>query len=426
MLNRKTPPSYNLNAEIHLPTPQKQALSNGIEVYYFNSGNQDIVLIELIIEAGSKYQTKPFTAMATNIMLREGTKRYTAQALADEIDFYGAQLECTTERDNAFVSLYSLTKHLDKMLPILNEIVRYPTFPKTELNIIAEKQKQQLEINKEKVSFLARTYFNRLIFGENHFYGKVLEPEEMLDVNAHDLQSFHKKQYHAKNCKIIVAGKIPDYLPDLLNETLGQPWEGEKAQQPAQNILPHSEKLNFIVKPDAKQSAIRMGKVLVNRQHPDFLGLKVLNTLLGGYFGSRLMMNLREDKGYTYGVGSGTVPLLQEGYQIIASEVGREVTQKAYSEICNELMRLCDNPVPEHELALVRNYMMGDFMRSLDGPLAQASVFRELIESEMGMDFLTDFKNTIHTIDAKTLQALAQKYYTPESFHTLIVGAEKF
>ena len=166
--------------------------------------------------------------------------------------------------------------------------------------------------------------------------------------------------------------------------------------------------------------------MLVNRQHPEFLGLKVLNTLLGGYFGSRLMMNLREDKGYTYGVGSGTVPLLQEGYQIIASEVGREVTQKAYSEICNELMRLCDNPVPEHELALVRNYMMGDFMRSLDGPLAQASVFRELIESEMGMDFLTDFKNTIHTIDAKTLQALAQKYYTPESFHTLIVGAEKF
>jgi len=425
-LNRITQPAIQPLGRINFPQPEVCQLSNGIKVYQFNSGTQDVISIELVFAAGSWFQKKPFTAMATNLMLREGTRNYSAQKLSESLDYFGAHFENTTERDNAYVTLYSLNKHLGNTLPLLSEIVKNPLFPADEYAVLAGKQLQQLEVNRQKVNFLARTHFNSIIFGDNHPYGVYLEPDDIGKVNNLDLTDFHKFQYHSNNCTILVAGRIK---PGLINEIEahfgGNDWSGTPSQR--LQYLPSGsiEKNHFMVKEGAMQSAIRIGGLMFGRSHPDFAGMKVLNAILGGYFGSRLMNNLREDKGYTYGIGSSVVPLREGGYFVISGEVGADVTKEALAEIKSELNRLCNDLVPESELSLVRSYLTGEMLRAVDGPFAQADLYRELIEDGLDITHFEEFIDTVQHINAPQLQDLAIKYLNPDHLFSLVVGPEK-
>lgn len=425
VLNRKKQPAIQPPGKISFPQPEIYKLQNGIKVYQFHSGTQDVISVELVFEAGSWFQQKPFTAMATNLMLREGTHNYTAQKLSETLDFYGAHFENTTERDNAYVALYSLNKHLGNTLPLLSEIVRNPVFPEYEFKVVAGKQLQQLEVNRQKVNFLARTHFNSIIFGNTHPYGMYLQPENISQVSSSDLADFHKLRYHSANCFIIVAGRIRPGLKEELEAHFGgNDWSGNADKR--LGYLPASAPGmdHFLLKEGAMQSAIRMGGLMFSRNHPDFAGVKVLNAILGGYFGSRLMNNLREDKGYTYGIGSSVVPLHDGGYFVISGEVGADVTKEALSEIKKELSRLCNEPVNESELSLVRSYLSGEMLRAVDGPFAQADLYRELIENNLGIHHFEEMMDTIQHISAQQLQDLAIKYFDPEKLHTLVVGPE--
>jgi zinc protease len=423
--NRKLQPSIQPPGHINFPQPEIYRLNNGIKVYQFDSGTQDVISIELVFAAGSWFQKKPFTAMATNLMLREGTRNYTAQKLSETLDYYGAHFENTTERDNAYVTLYSLNKHLDNTLPLLSEIVKNPVFPADEYSVLAGKQLQMLEVNRQKVNFLARTHFNSIIFGNNHPYGMYIEPGDISRVSSSDLTDFHKFQYHSDNCTIIIAGRIkPGFSKDLEAYFGGNDWSGTTSMR--QQVLPSGavEKNHFIVKAGAMQSAIRIGGLMFSRNHPDFAGMKVLNAILGGYFGSRLMNNLREDKGYTYGIGSSVVPLHYGGYFVISGEVGAEVTKESLHEINSELSRLCNEPVKETEISLVRSYLSGEMLRAVDGPFAQADLYRELIEDSLDITHFEELMDTVENINAKQLQDLAIKYLNPENLFTLVVGPE--
>jgi len=425
VLNRKPQPVIQPLGSIKFPLPEIVQLSNGIKVYQFNSGNQDVISIEMMFAAGSWFQKKPFTAMATNLMLREGTRNFSAQKLSESLDYFGAHFETTAERDNAYITLYSLNKHLDNTLPLLSEIVKNPVFPEDEYSVLAGKQFQMLEVNRQKVNFLARTHFNSIIFGTNHPYGMYLKPNDINNVNNLDLVDFHKSQYHSGNCTIIVAGLIkPGLINDLETHFGGNDWSGDSSS-PIQYLPAGSDQKNhFHLREGAMQSAIRVGGMMFSRSHPDFAGMKVLNAILGGYFGSRLMNNLREDKGYTYGIGSSVVPLRKSGFFVISGEVGAGVTKEALSEIKFELNRLCDEPVGESELSLVRSYLTGEMLRAVDGPFAQADLYRELIEDGLEISHFEELIDTVQHINAQQLQDLAIRYLNPEGLFTLVVGPE--
>jgi zinc protease len=425
-LNRKIQPAIKPPGRIDFPRPEKHQLSNGIKVYQFNSGTQDVISIEMVFTAGSWFQKKPFVAMATNLMLREGTVNYSAQNMAETLDYYGAHFENTTERDNAYVSLYSLNKHLEHTLPLLGEIIKNPVFPESEYAVLAGKQRQMLEVNRQKVSFLARTHFNSIVFGREHPYGMYLEPDDIENTTWSDLVQFHKAHYHSGNCSIVVAGLIKPGLIDSLETHFGgEDWAGTASRRLQFSPAGSEQKIHFIPKTGAMQSAIRMGGLMFSRNHPDFAGMKVLNAILGGYFGSRLMTNLREDKGYTYGIGSSVVPLRDGGYFVISGEVGAEVTKAALTEIKSELNRLCNEQVTESELSLVRSYLSGEMLRAVDGPFAQAELYRELIEDGLDITHFEGLIDTVQHINAQQLQDLAIRYLKPEDLFTLVVGPEE-
>jgi predicted Zn-dependent peptidase len=424
-LTRDKQPSAEPLGKITIAEPEKYSLSNGIPVYQFNSGTQELVMIELIFDAGSWYQQHPFTATGTNLMLREGTEKLTSAQISEKLDFHGAHLETSVEKDHAFVTLFTLNKHLYETLPVLEDIVKHASYPEDECSVISLKQKQQLTVNLQKVNYLARTRFTSLLFGNNHPYGHFLEPVDLDHVTTGQFRNFHRDFYHAGNCRIMVAGKVPEFLPQMLQASFGgNDWLGLSVKSREYLPEPSRQKELIIPKDDALQSAIRMGRQMFNRSHPDFEGLHFLNTLLGGYFGSRLMSNLREDKGYTYGVGSAIIPLKHSGYFFISAEVGSDVTRDAISEIKTELSRLCDDLVPDEELSLVRNYLQGAFLRSIDGPFALAEKYKEIMLEGFDTDSFHEMLDIHQSITAIQLRNLAQKYFNPEEMYCLIAGRQ--
>ena len=177
-----------------------------------------------------------------------------------------------------------------------------------------------------------------------------------------------------------------------------------------------------IEKEGALQSAIRIGKLMFNKTHPDFQSLQVLNTVYGGYFGSRLMSNIREDKGYTYGIGSGLVSLQHGGYFFITTEVGVDVTAKAIKEIYFEMDRLRKEKITTDELQLVKNYLLGTFLRSVDGPFAMADRFKGILNYNLGYDYFDRYIATIRAVSASDLMGLANTYFDKDSMIELVVG----
>jgi predicted Zn-dependent peptidase len=404
--------------------PYKTIFANGIPCYQINKGTQELVKIEFLFEAGTYYQQKKFSAFSCLQLLTEGTQSYSSEQISQTFDFYGAYIEKEIDRDFATISVYCLTKYLDRILPIVEEIIKYPCFPTNELQIFSEKQKSQLTINKEKVNYNARTKFTEIIFGATHPYGAIADITDIESTTTDDLKYFHNNFLSSMNCKILISGKIEFDCMNLLDKYFGNSKWGSNqiSLQPYINPNSINELKHYIVKDNAVQSAIRIGKEMFNFHNPDYFKFQMLNTILGGYFGSRLMKNIREDKGYTYGIGSAFLPLKYSGYFFITSEVGKEYSQKTIHEIYFEIERLTKDIVEKEELNLVKNYKYGEFIRSIDGPFAIAEAIKPLILYDLNFDYYSKYLKSIEDTTAEELYIIANKYFTNNNFIELIVG----
>lgn len=420
---RKIQPLSHEITSLKLIEPDHFLLDNGISVYTIDAGTEDLIKLDLIFDAGYFYQTQALVASLTNKCLQEGTKSYSSQAIANNIDFYGAHLRHGTDKDDARITLYCLGRYFDSLLPVLAEVAFQPTFPGGEVNTIIAKSKQQYHVNMEKVKFVAHQKFSALIFGETHPYASSLNEDDYDKISRDNMVGFHARHYANSPFKIIVSGKLPKDINEKINSFFGKHSIMKNDLEITVPKATASEnKEHKILKENSLQSALRIGKVLFNKHHPDFTKMKVVNTILGGYFGSRLMTNIREDKGYTYGIGSSVSSLKFGGSFAIASEVGADVREKAFVEIFKEIEKLRSDLVLEEELKLVKNYMLGSFLRSADGPFALSELVKSVVDYGFGMDYFDDFLSTIKNITAKEIRELAVKYLDPKSMITLVVG----
>lgn len=423
-IDRKISPAFKTIDTIDMIQASEKHLSNSIPVYAINAGTQDLIKIEFLFSAGMFQQQRALQAATVNAMLEEGTSKMTADQIADAVDYYGAFLETSVSQDHASIILYTLNKHLRSTIPIVEQVIKDAVFPQQELITHLTNKKQKFLVNKQKVASVARKRFTELLFGEKHPYGINVKEEDFNKVTIPLLNEFYKTFYRSNNCKIILAGKVHDEIYTLLDEHFGgNDWKGNVnatvVVPPLQTSL---EKQHLIFKEDALQSAIRIGKPLFNKTHKDFHPLQVLNTVFGGYFGSRLMSNIREDKGYTYGIGSGIVSLQNAGYFFISTEVGVDVCSSAIHEIYYEMDRLKQELITEDELQLVKNYLLGTFLRSVDGPFAMAERFKGIMTYNLGYDYFSRYIATIKSVSASQLRDLANQYFDKASMVELIVG----
>lgn len=425
MINRSIAPAFHNISEIHIPEADKKSLQNGISVYTISSGSQELVKIEFIFKAGMYYQEQALLASSANNLIEAGSSKYTADQISERIDFYGGFLELETGQDFASVTLYTLNKYLKETLIVVEDILKTPTFPNEEISIYINNKKQKHLVNSQKVSVLARRKFNSLLFGENHPYGVSVKTEDFTKINRNLIRDFFSNHYHSGNCTIIVSGKVPTDLFQLLDNLFGSEKWGQYQQiikTPSIAVNSTKQQKNLIEKEDAIQSAIRVGRILFNKKHDDYYYFQVLNTVLGGYFGSRLMANIREDKGYTYGIGSGLASLCHEGYFYISTEVGADVAKNALKEIYSEIKILREELIEEEELQTVKNYILGQFLRSVDGPFALGDKFKGIWMYDLDYDYYHKYFDAVNTVTAKQLRDIANKYLQEEDLIECVAG----
>lgn len=422
-LNRIIAPDFKAVDHINLIEPEHIRLDNGCNIFSFNAGDQELVRIEWIFHNLRFDPAKPLLNVAVNSMLTEGTSKRSASDIADQIDFYGGFLQVDYGYDNSQVILYTLNRHLSKTLPVIQDIIMDSIFPEKELETFIRNQQQKLQVSLQKNDIIARRKFNKAIYGDT-IYGLGAEFDDYKTLHRADMQEHFRQMYQPSNCTILIAGKVSKEILDLLAASFGSDWANYSVKadttQPALN--PSGEHFYFIEKPEALQSAIRMGAPMINRTHPDFPALQVLNTVLGGYFGSRLMANIREDKGYTYGIGSGLSSMNQSGAMFIGSEVGADVCKAAVTEIEKEINRLKTELIPADELSLVRNYMMGSLLGSLENVFSHADKFKNIYFSGLGYDYYDRYTEIVKNITAEELMQLANKYLDLAQFYKIIVG----
>lgn len=425
-LNRKRQPGIRLIDRLEFKDPEITHLSNGIPVYIINSGTQDVVKTDIIFRAGSWYESKPLIAKYTHKMLREGSRNLASQQIAETIDYFGAFLDSSNDFDFTSITLYTLSKYFSELIALMEEIIKYPVFPSKEFEVLNSKQRQKFLIKNQKVKFIARQKFLEMLFGRDHPYGRPLMISDYDNIQPDDLRIFHKAHFNAGSCFILISGKVTDEMKNRLNDHFGSnEWNGNP--HPDESDFKHvssDEKSYFVEKEAAIQSAIRIGKVMFNKKHEDYHKLKILNTIIGGYFGSRLMTSIREEKGYTYGIGSGLASMQRSGYFFIASEVGSEVVKEAVQEVIRELEIITTTPVPEKELNLVKNYILGSFQRSLDGPFALSDSIRSLTEYGLTNNYYREYFDLIKSVTPADLLETAQKHLDPGSFTVLTVGSK--
>ncbi|TAL62885.1 MAG: insulinase family protein [Bacteroidetes bacterium] len=427
MIDRTLAPSINEIKKAEIIRASETKLKNGIPVYHIKAGTQDLVKIELLFPAGMWQQPLPLAGSAASAMLQQGTSMRSSKEIAEMVDYYGAFLETSIAHDFSTVGIYSMNKHLASVLPVVEEIINDSVFGQSEWDVYLGNKKQSFIVNSKKVSFVSQKKFSELMFGNNHPYGYNVSESDYDGLKKEKVYNFYKQSYTAKDTIVVASGNVTDVTLKLIENHFGgltgspilpvPDSQKRRNEEAGKNSGAH-----LVEKKDALQSAIRIGKLLFTKSHPDYTGMLVLNTVFGGYFGSRLMANIREDKGYTYGIGSTLVSFSQAGYFTISTEVGVEVTKNAVKEIYFELNRIQTEKVPESELALVRNYMLGTFLRSIDGPFALADRFKGIHFNGLGYEYYERYVDTIRTITADKLMELANKYWQKEEMIELVVG----
>jgi zinc protease len=423
MPDRKTAPPFKTIDRIDVIKARHDKLSNGVDLYSITAGSQEIVKLEFIFRAGMYYQPATLVASGTNNLIETGTKRYNAQQISEGIDFYGSFLELQVEQDFATVTVYTLNKYLKETLAYIEEIIKYPVFPEDEFQIYIANKKQKHLINSQKVSVLARRKFSRQLFGSNHPYGVDVTDSDFSRITVSEVRDFFSRYYRPGNCTILASGYLPATLPETLDGFFGSAWPDSRQEKAVEvkESAPEPRHL-FIERPEAVQSAIRIGRLLFNKTHPDYCKFQVLNTIFGGYFGSRLMANIREDKGYTYGIGSGVNNLVHGGYFFVSTEVGAQVTNAAIKEIYSEMRKMREELVDSNELETVRNYILGHFLRSVDGPFALAEKFRAIWEYGLDYSFYDRYFADVKSVTPQELRDLANRYLAEDDMMQCVVG----
>lgn len=420
MLDRTTPPKFEAVNDISFPWPQMHMLGNRIPLHVLNLGSQPVIELELIFKSGSYYEAHPGAAYFTSAMLLEGTIYKNTQAIAHIMDYYGATITARSQADFCSIALSTLCKHLSPMLDLLIEILLASNFPKKSLTLLKNIKAQAIQIEDKKNNRLAFKQFCTSLFSKEHPYGKNLTLQDVANIRLEDLHH-HYETIFFSNCAAFVSGQVTDAALQLIQESLEQLTQKKEVSIDRVVCSSVPERIH-LTSGQQLQSAIVIGKKLLVKKEVDFLPMVIVNELLGGYFGSRLMRNIREDKGYTYGIYATVVALQQAGYLAITTEVAQEVAKETTQEIYKEITLLQHELVSEEELKKVKNYLLGHFLTTINDPFSIMKKFQAAYLHGLDQNYYGTFYNQVRNITALEIRNLAQKYLTLNAFTEVVVG----
>lgn len=423
-MNRTIQPVIQKLTNFNIQEPVRTTLPNGVPFTVIDAGDQEVIRIDILFSGGRWHQSQKLQALFTNRMLREGTRKYSAAAIAEKLDYYGSWLELSSSAEHAYITLYSLNKYVSQTLDIIESMIKEPLFPEKELHTVLDMNVQQYLVNISKVDFLAQRSMMQALYGEQHPCGSMATEADYRAISGDVLRAFYAEHYHSLNCSIFLSGRVTENVLKKVEEVFGTSF-GDCQQKTLSKTYTFSsapEKRIFIEREDALQSAVRLGSTTIARQHPDFHKMKVLITLFGGYFGSRLMSNIREDKGYTYGISAGVSSYPESSLLVISTEADNEYVEPLINEIYFEIDKMHQELVPEEELSMVRNYMLGEMCRNYESPFSLSDAWIFIYTNGLEDTYFTHSLQALNEITPEEIRQLAQRYLCKETLKEVIAG----
>ena len=420
MIDRKIAPSIRDVEEINFLTPKKVLIDNQLPFYSLENTGSDAVKLDLYFSAGT-IVNNPLVANFTAGLLFSGSSTKSSEEIYNEIDDLGGFVDINVSHEYAILSLYSLNSQLLELLRVVLSALNDVTFPEGEVKELLKDRKQKLKVNLGKVNYLAQIELQKRLF-KGTLYGKTIELNDFDTINRALIQDFYDTYYRKGINKVSLIGNVNDEDTNAIHALLG-PWYKKK-------IIPKSMTFNpekgvfHVEKVGALQSGIRVAKIMFDKHHADYHGFNVMNTIFGDYFGSRLMKNIREDKGYTYGIGSMLAEIYQNGYFAIMTQVGKKFVDPTLDEIKKEMDKMRNELVGEQELTMVRNYLMGQSLKAADGPFSMMDLFLQVEVADLDYSFYNRAIQVLKTITPQEIKALAKKYLIWDEMLVITAGQQ--
>jgi len=419
MLDRTTPPAARRISKVNLTQAESINLSNGIPVHIIDAGKHDIIRIEIVLKSGKWFENNNGVANFTSQMLLEGTSKRSSKELASIFEYHGAHVNVNSGIDYNILTIYVIRSKFDEIIGIIKECILNSTFPEDELSILKDIERQQLRINNEKNSYVAGKEIRRLLYGEDHPYGRALELEDFDRLSQKLINQYYKKSL-LNGIEIIISGQISGKLIEILEVFNDLPLVDAKE---IKHKIVESDCTDIqIQKKDSLQSSLRLGFRTISKTHNDFPALTILNELFGGFFGSRLMKNIREEKGYTYGIHSSIVSHLHDSFWVVGTDVKKEFVDDTIDQIYFEADRLRDDLIETEELTVVKNYLLGNFISSFETSFALADKFKNIYFFGQDYSYYDKYIDKINAITPLEIQGLANKYLNKSEFSLVVVG----
>lgn len=419
MIDRTVAPAFVAPEKFDLPAPEIVQFSNGSRFFFLNVSDQPVIKLEFIFKAGSWFESTPGIAFFTGKMLTEGTTSFNSKDIAESLDQYGAFVEINPGFDYTNLSIHIPTRHFDKIESIINDILINPTFPDHEFELMKQIQIRQLSVNEQKNDFVAARLFRSNLYG-SFPYGHVMTENNIKSITVEDLINHFNKWVKGK-FDLFLTGKFDSAFQNrivkLFDNNLEQTNEFERKTCAPLN---HFEEYNE--REEALQSSIFMGKRCINKDHENYSSVLLLNEVFGGYFGSRLMQNIREDKGFTYGVQSYLATMKNDAYFVINSDVKKENKDQAVEEIHNEIRKLKTELISKEELFQVKNYLKGSILNTLTTPFALTEKLKNIYFYNLDADFYTILFDQIDQTSSEELMDLANDLLFDRPLSSVIVG----
>lgn len=417
-LDRAQAPPFTLSTDYSLAQPEKFTLAGGQPLYAFRALQQDVIKLDLCFEAGKWYEPASGVSHFTTQLIRKGTRKRTSFEIAEALDKLGAHLDCLAGFDSVILTLLVLRKNLFPALEILQDIISEPAFAEEELRVEKEIFIQNLRVNNEKTSFIASREIRKVLFGATHPYGNVTEEKDAEQVNDIQLRDFFRATFHIHAAYFIGPASDAEMQRVLAIFSSKEPPRA-LGKQP----LVSTGTSRTVPKADSVQASIRLGKrCLAKRADPGYFDAVFVNHLLGGYFGSRLMKNIREEKGLTYGIYSAMHHFKHDSFWVIAAEVNQQHVQPALDEIRKEIRLLQEVPVSADELEVARNYFIGSWQSDNATLFAVAEKIRSIHEFRLPSEYYERMFSHLKNMTATDVQEAASKNFRVEDLIEIRVG----
>lgn len=418
-MDRTKGPELKSIDHINFEKPQIFEVTTNNKLFCLTNVQNETAKFELYFDAGTIHGATELASIVNELML-SGTKDQTSIEIHESIDNLGGFLEQGVSMENAVLSIYALRENILPLAKIIKNAVQNCVFNENELQQSIKNRKQKLSVNLEKVSILAQRAFRQRFFSNSEQYSRVTNESDLDAITREQLIEFHQERYLNGLKNMVLVGNFSQSEIDAFIDIFGS-W-CSPAKTTFESNFTNIKGYSHFEKKDALQTAIRIGTHLFNKTHEDYPDFIILNTIIGDYFGSRLMKNIREDKGYTYGIGSFVSELEETGYFMIGTEVGKEVKDQALAEIKYELDKLKTKLVPQEELDLVKNYLLGQLLKSADGPYSMMDLYLSVEQYNLDLDFYNKMIQAIQHIRPERLKELAIKYLNWDQFTIVTAG----